>query len=310
MTGISKRLITKHQFSSAIKFTFFLPILLLPLQLPAQPQIQAIDSEGHVIKFSQPAKRIISLAPHATELLFSAGAIDQIVGTVNYSDYPEAAKKIPRIGGYNKFDLESILAKKPDLIVAWSGGNSNDQLKKIKQLGIKVFISEPKKFTDIPNNILNMGKFLGTDTAANATARKFLTQLERLKKQFPKTTAINIFYQVWNQPLMTISDDHLIGQVIQFCSGKNIFGKLNVISPRVSIEAVIEKNPDVIIAGMTKNRTNWLPEWHKWSVINAVKNNHVYGINADLLVRQTPRILQGTEKMCELLNRVRNDTKK
>lgn len=277
------------------------------MQLSAQSLIQTIDSKGHIIKFSQPAKRIISLAPHATELLFAAGATNQIVGTVNYSDYPDAAKKIPRIGGYNKFDLESILSMKPDLIVAWSGGNSNDQLKKIKQLGIKVFMSEPKKFTDIPHNILNMGKFLGTNTTAITAANNFLTEFDRLKKQYPKTTEVKVFYQVWNQPLMTISNNHLIDQVIKFCSGKNVFGPLNIISPRVSIESVIAKNPDAIISGMTKNRKNWLPEWDKWTSISAVKNKHVYGINADLLVRQTPRILQGAQKMCEILSRVRNN---
>jgi len=282
-------------------------IMLFSPMLIAQPTIQATDSEGNILYFIQPVKRIISLAPHTTELLFAAGATHQIIGTVNHSDFPEAAKKIPRIGGYNKFDLETILSLKPDLIVAWSGGNSHDQIQKLKQLGIKIFISEPKNFTDIAENIIQMGRFLGTNKTANHAAQEFLTELTLLKKQFPKEKTVSVFYQVWNEPLMTISDAHLIGKVIQFCSGKNIFGNLNVISPRINIEAVLEKNPDTIIAGMTKDRKDWLLEWEKWGNINAVKYKQVYAINADLLVRQTPRILQGTRKMCSLLNLTRKN---
>jgi len=281
--------------------------MLFSLPLASQPAIQVTDSEGTTIHFAQPAKRIISLAPHATELLFAAGATYQLIGTVNHSDFPAAAKKIPRIGGYNKFDLEYILSLKPDLIVAWSGGNSLEQISKLKQFGINVFISEPKKFTDIAKNIIQMGKFLGTHKTANETANKFLTELALLKKQFPKTSTISVFYQVWNTPLMTISDRHLIGKVIKFCSGKNIFGNLSAISPRISIEAVLNKNPDAIIAGMTKDRKDWLLQWNKWDTINAVKHKQVYAINADLLVRQTPRILQGTRKMCEILSITRKN---
>ncbi|VAW60358.1 Vitamin B12 ABC transporter, substrate-binding protein BtuF [hydrothermal vent metagenome] len=272
---------------------------------PVQASIKLIDDKGTEFEFSRPMKRIISLAPHATELLFASGATDQIVGTVSYSDYPEAAKKIPLIGGYNKVDIELIVLKKPDLIIAWAGGNSAEQLDKIRSLGFKVFISEPKKFVDIAKNIRRMGQLLGTEKIAEQVALHFLTELEALKHEYPEKEKVRVFYQVWNDPLMTISDDHLVGQVIKFCSGENVFGDMSVISPRISIEAVIEKNPDVIIAGMTRDRTEWLKEWGKWKILKAVMNKHVYPIEADLVVRQTPRILQGTRKMCEYLDRVR-----
>ncbi|VAW73793.1 Vitamin B12 ABC transporter, substrate-binding protein BtuF [hydrothermal vent metagenome] len=273
--------------------------------LVVQASIYAVDDKGTEFEFAQPVKRIISLAPHATELLFAAGATDQIVGTVSYSDYPEAAKKIPLIGGYNKVDIERIMSKKPELIVAWSSGNSTEQIEKLRHLGFRVFISEPEKFTDVARSIRNMGRFLGTEKIAQAVSSRFLSELKALKHEYPRKEKVRVFYQVWNAPLMTLSDKHLVGQVIEFCSGENVFGDLDIISPRVSIEAVIEKNPDVIIAGMTKDRRGWLKEWEKWRVLKAVANQHVYPIDAELVVRQTPRILQGTRKMCEYLDIVR-----
>jgi len=282
-------------------------VFLFSTQIIANERIRVIDDEGQNIEFSQPVKRIISLAPHATELLFSAGATNQIVGTVSYSDYPPAAKKIPLIGSYNRIDIERILSKSPDLIVAWTGGNSLDDINKLKSLGFKVFISEPKKFTDVAENIRSMGQLMATEKIAEPVAVKFLADLKQLKKDYPKNKPVRVFYQVWNDPLMTISNGHLIGKVISFCSGDNVFGNLTTIAPRVSIETVIEKNPEVIVAGMTKDRQLWLKEWDKWTVIKAVKNKHVYPIDASLVIRQTPRILQGTREMCEIFNEVRKN---
>jgi len=280
---------------------------LLSFETSAWGAIEVMDDDGNRLILDQPVKRIVSLAPHATELLFAAGATGQILATVNFSDYPEAAKKIPRIGGYNKIDIERILSSRPDLVVAWSGGNAQQQIDKIRQLGIKVFISEPKQFIDIANNIRTMGRIMGTEKQARRAADAFIQELNRLKQQYPETAPVKVFYQVWNKPLMTISDRHLVGQIIRFCSGQNIFADVDVISPRVSIEAVIERNPDVIIAGMAEGRESWLGEWDRWTVINAVKNHHVYAIDADQLVRQTPRVLKGARKMCEFFERVRKE---
>lgn len=292
------------------KILLFILIFIGSANLLAGDKLSVIDDDGKVFEFSRPVSRIVSLAPHATELLFAAGASTQIVGTVSFSDYPEAAKAIPLVGSYNKVDIEAILSKNPDLIVAWSSGNSKEQLEKLKQLGLNVYISEPKQFVGIAENIRNMGEILGTEDIANLTAKAFLDDLNSLKKHYPENKKINVFYQVWNDPLMTISDAHLIGQVIKFCSGNNVFGELPVISPRVSIEAVLKENPDVIVAGMAEGREEWLEQWEKWQVLKAVKNQHVYPINADYVTRQTPRVLLGIRKMCEHLEKARAHTKR
>jgi len=282
-------------------------LYLVSTQIYSQNLIHVVDDEGGAFKFTKPVSRIVSLSPHATELLFAAGASTQIVGAVSFSDYPESAKSIERVGSYDKVDIEAILSRNPDLVVAWSSGNSGDQIAKLKQLGLKVFISEPRQFDDIASNLRNMGKLLGTEKIANKAANSFIYELNQLKKTYPPEQPVNVFYQVWNDPLMTISNAHLIGHVIKFCSGRNVFGSLPVISPRVSIEAVIEKNPHVIIAGMTEERKEWLIEWDKWQIIQAVSNGHVYPVNADYVTRQTPRILKGIKEMCESLEKARED---
>ena len=238
-------------------------------------------------------------------MLFAAGATDQIAATVNYSDYPPEAKKIPRIGSYKKIDLESIVKINPDLIIGWKGGGSEEQIEDFKRLGYKVYFSEPKSFENVATNIINMGEILGTQKIAKVNADRFLDELLQLKKKYQNLKKVDVFYQVWNKPLMTINNDHLITEVINFCGGHNVFGSLYMRAPRVNIESVIQKNPKAIIIGMSENRKDWIAPWFKWTAIDAVKNRHVYSVNADLIVRQGPRILQGTKMVCEALERVR-----
>ena len=267
-----------------------------------------IDDDNHHVGFSKPAKRIISLSPHATELLFSAGATDQIVATVSYSDYPPQAKKITRVGSYKKIDLESVVKINPDLIIAWNSGGVEQQIKDLKKLGFKVYFSEPRSFEDVATNIINMGKILGTSDIAKINADSYLKELNRLKQKYNNLKKVNVFYQVWNKPLMTINNGHLINSVIEFCGGHNVFADLLLRAPKVGIESVIQKNPQAIIIGMSENRKDWVEPWFKWQSIDAVKNKHVYSVNADLIVRQGPRILQGTKLVCEVLEKVRHSS--
>ena len=264
-----------------------------------------IDDDGYTVTFTEPAIRIISLSPHATELLFSAGATKQVIATVSYSDYPPQAKTIKRIGSYKKIDLESVVNINPDLIIAWNSGGNKQQIEDLKKLGYKVYFSEPRSFEDVATNIVNMGKILGTSEIAETNADMYLKELVRLKKKYNNLKKVNVFYQVWNKPLMTINDGHLISNVIEFCGGHNVFGEATIRAPKIGIESVIQKNPQAIIIGMSENRKDWVEPWFKWQSINAVKNKHVYSVNADLIVRQGPRILQGAKLVCEMLEKVR-----
>ena len=287
----------------SLKLKILIFFLLSTVSFVVCAAINMIDDSGKALVFDAPVKRVISLSPHITELLYAAGVDKQIVGTVSYSDYPPAAQKIPVIGSFEKVDYEKILALQPDVIIYWGSGNPQNMINGIKELKLKLFNSEPKNFEDVARSIKMFGKLLGTQGVADNNARQYMDRLNALRKKYANHTKekVRVFYQVWNQPLMTVNKTHLINDVIEFCGGENVFAALHNIAPTIDMESVIKKNPDVIISGMAKGREEWLQDWQKWPTISAVKNAHVYAIDAGLLVRQTPRILDGTQKMCEIL---------
>lgn len=293
-----------------MKFIVFLFLIINSSHVSGATSFQVADDDGNIVTFSKPAKRIISLSPHATELLFAAGASDQIVATISYSDFPEQAKKIPRIGSHEKIDLESVININPDLIIVWKSGGSSQQIDDIKKLGYKIYSSEPKSFESVAANIVNMGKILGTNIIANKKADSFLNNLNALRNKFHNLELVDVFYQVWNQPLMTINNGHLITDIIELCGGRNVFANLPARAPKVDIESVIEKNPQAILIGMSENRNDWIEPWFKWQSIYAVKHKHVYGINADYIVRQGPRVLKGIKQVCGILENIRNSDEK
>ncbi len=269
-----------------------------------------IDATDVNITLQQPAKRIISLAPHATELLFAAGAGDRIVGTVDYSDYPAAARKIPRIGGYSAVDLERILTLKPDLIVAWLSGNGVELVERLRGLGLKVYVSEPDSLEDIAQSLEQIGTLSGSALGLEA-ARSFRLRLKKLAQEYAGKSRVSVFYQIWDSPLMTINGDHLINRVIELCGGHNVFEQLPVLNPTISLEAVLAQNPDAIIAsGMDKERPEWLDDWRHWPQLAAASAQHLFYIPPDLLQRATPRLLDGAEQLCRALDEVRHSKRK
>lgn len=268
--------------------------------------VSVIDDESNKIVLDKPAQRIISLAPNITESLFAAGAGDKIIGAVSYSDYPAAAKKIPRVGGYPSLDLEKIVSLNPDLVIAWTSGNNKQQVQKIKDFGITVFFSEPRYPDDIAKTIQRFGVLAGTQNIADKAANDFLQHYHSLQKKFSDKKKIKVFYQIWNKPIMTISGQHLISDIIELCGGENVFSDLNTITPRISLESVLASNSEVIVSGgMGKARPEWIEEWKPWKTLPAVKNEQLYFIDPALMQRVGPRILQGADKLCEFLEQAR-----
>ncbi len=268
--------------------------------------IQVIDDIGNRITLDKPAVRIISLAPHITENLFSAGAGHQIVGTVNFSDYPEQAKSISQVGGYNNINIEEIVALQPDMVIAWKEGNQKNQVEKLIALNIPVYVNESFRLEDIASDIRRFGIMTGNESVANFNANNFLQQLERLKTTYKIKNKIAVFYQVWHTPLITVSPNHIIGHIITLCGGNNIFSDLPALTPKISIEAVIAKDPEVIIAsGMDESRPEWLEGWREWQHLTAVKQDNLFFIRPDIIQRHTVRILSGARQMCVDLDRAR-----
>ena len=271
-----------------------------------QASISVVDDSGRTVEIKSSAQRIISLAPHVTESLFAAGAGNNVIGAVSYSDYPEAAKKIPRVGGYPSLDLEKIVSLKPDLVIAWTSGNNSKQIEKLISLGLTVFMSEPRYPEDIAKTIQRFGMLAGTNDIASKSYSDFMQHYQSLKERYSNKKKVKIFYQIWNKPLMTISGEHLISDIIELCGGENVFAKLKILTPRISLESVLATNSEVIVSGgMGKARPDWLDDWKNWPILPAVKNKQLYFVEPSLMQRVGPRILDGADKLCEILDKAR-----
>lgn len=272
----------------------------------ARAEINLVDDTGQRLRLAHPATRIISLAPHATELLFAAGAGDRIVGVVKYSDYPAAALTLPLIGSYNSLDMERILALRPDMIIVWKNGNNTAQIAQLKTLGVPLYFSEPRNIADIANAIERLGKLAQTETQATQSAAQFRERYAQLTRQYSARRAITVFYQIWSQPIMTVNGKQIISDVIHQCGGTNIFAALPALTPAISMETILAADPQVIIAsGMGNQRPAWLDEWRRWPRLTAVQHENLYFVFADLINRPTPRLLDGMEQVCIMLEQAR-----
>ena len=280
--------------------------LLLATQF-ANAEIVVQDDAGQTVRLAAPARRIVSLAPHITENLYAAGAGSSIVGAVEYSDYPEAAKQLKRVGGYGRFDLEAILALKPDLVIAWESGNPAAHLAKLKALGLPLFISQPRKIDDIATSIARFGELAGTSGVAIDTARAFRARHAELSARYANRPPVRTFYQIWNQPLVTVNGEQLISDVMRLCGAENVFAGLSQLAPTVSVEAVIAANPEAIVAsGMGKTRPEWLDMWRRWQDLTATARGNLFFIPPDIINRHTPRVLDGAQLLCTQMETVRS----
>lgn len=277
-------------------------LLLAPVL--AHATVSAVDDGHHVVTLAHPAQRIVSLAPHTTEMLYAAGAGAAVVGVVEYSDYPPEARRLPSVGSGIALDLERILKLKPDLVVYWESGNSAAQMDRLRALGIPVFDSEPHDFETIASSIERLAHLAGTDAAGQTAAAHFRARLEKLKETYRGRPIVNVFYQVWRNPLMTLNGAHPVSRALRLCGGRNIFADLPQLAPTVDVEAVLAADPDAIIAG-SGGAGDALADWRRFPQLKAVARGNLLTVDGSLLNRSGPRILDGVEQLCETLDRAR-----
>ena len=265
------------------------------------------DDTGATVRLAAPARRIVSLAPHVTETLFAAGAGARLVGAVEYSDYPEAAQQLARIGGYSRLDLEAIAALKPDLAVGWASGNSPAHIEKLRALGIPVYLAQPERIDDVAGSLERYGELAGTQTQAGAAADRFRHRLRELRTRYGARPKVRTFYQIWRQPLMTVGGGQVISDAIRLCSGENVFADLKPLAPKVTVEAVLAADPEAIVAsGMGESRPEWLDDWRHWKTMTAVKRDNLFFVQPDLIQRHTPRLVEGAARLCAHLETARS----
>ena len=254
---------------------------------------------------SEPATRIVSLAPHITELVFAAGAGEQLVGVVEYSDFPAAAADLPRVGDAFRVDFEAISLLQPDLVLSWESGNPIEIVERLRELGYRVVETEPQGLESVAAQLQLIGDLAGTTDFADQAAATLRKRIAELGRNSEAAEPLSVFWQISADPYFTVTHRHIINEVIELCGGRNIFADLSGVAPTVTFEAVLAERPDVIIASVAPVDVTWKQGWQRWAQLPAVQQKHLYGVEPDLISRAGPRIVDGAAQVCAALEAAR-----
>jgi iron complex transport system substrate-binding protein len=267
------------------------------------------DDSNKDIEFAKPAQRIVALAPFITELVYAAGAGDRLVGASAYSDYPASARSLPVVGDAVALNLEQLLSLKPDLVITWTSGNRAANTARVESLGIRVLSVDAQSLNDIPRLLRLIGAAAGSIGQAEQAARNFEQRLLSIQNRYAGRRPVSVFLEVWHRPLMTVNGSHFASRAVEVCGGKNIFAEVSGLTPEVGMEEIFSRDPEAIVGGgSATSKAQLLRDWQQ-SGVRAVKQDHVFYIHPDLIQRPTPRILDGVEKICADLQKVRDDAR-
>ena len=260
------------------------------------------DDAGQRVVLPKPPLRMVSLAPSATEMLFAAGAGDRLVATVDYSNVPAAAKQVPRIGDYTAIDMERLVAFHPDLVVVWPGGGNPAQIDKIAKLGIPIYRQQVNKLADLPASLRRLGALAADKSVSERAARNLEAQLARMEHEYGGGKHPTVLLEVWNRPLYTIGGNHLMSDALTLCGARNVFGDLKEQGPVIDTEAVIARNPDIIVAVAPPGKgASWLEEWKRFPSLKAVRTGRLIPFEDPGFNRLGPSVVPATEALCKAL---------
>jgi iron complex transport system substrate-binding protein len=262
-----------------------------------------------VVELRTPPARIVALSPGLTEIVFAAGAGKRLVAAVRFSDYPEAAKRVPRLGDASRVDLERLIAVKPDLVLGWKSGNPPGDLARIESLGLPLFVTEPTRLADVAKLVRTVGALAGTGKVAGDAAAAFERELDSLRARYAARAKVRVFYEIWHRPLLTVNGAHVISDVLALCGGVNVFASAPLLTPAVSLEAVAAAKPDVILGGSSAGGPDALTGEWRAARVEALREVPVRYVPPDWIQRQTPRIARGARAVCEELEAVRRSAK-
>ncbi len=280
-------------------------LLLLVLAAPSSAT-EFRDDRNHSVSITRKPARIAALSPHLAEIVYAAGAGGQLAAVVRYSDYPRAASRVPQVGDASRIDLERLLALKPDLVLGWKSGNPAHDLARVERLGFPLFVTEPRRLSDISRLLRTVGALAGTESIAEAAASAVEQELLSLRQRYSARPRVRVFYEIWHRPLLTVNGQHIISDVIALCGGLNVFADAAVLTPAVSLEAVLAARPDVILGGSSAGAPGNLErEWAE-APVQALRELPTRYVTPDLIQRQTPRMVAGARMICEQLEGIRS----
>jgi iron complex transport system substrate-binding protein len=277
------------------------PLILLLFVSSAFGAVSATDSDGRRVSLAAPAQRIVSLAPHVTEQLFAAGAGAKVVAASEYSDYPEAAQRLPRVASSGTVNLEMVLALKPDLVVAWRLEATSAALARLESLGVPVFYSEPRRLAQIPQMIEALGELAGTGAVAGPLARALRNELTQLEKTYRARRPVSVFYQIAERPLMTLGGGQFVSDAIALCGGRSIFAASALMAPQVNVESVLAADPEAIVTTFD----GWLEAWRRFPGLRAVRAGNLFTVPVNEMHRHGPRAVGATALLCRHLDEAR-----
>ncbi|MGQ7242561.1 cobalamin-binding protein [Salinicola sp. V024] len=259
--------------------------------------ISVEDDSGQRVTLAQPAERIIALAPHLVELSYAVGAGGQLVGAIDGSDYPPAARQLDRVGSYRGIPLELIVAKQPDLVLVWGSGTPASLVEQLERLDIPVYRSEPHKLEQIAGDLRDIGRLTGHSDAGEQAASDFEQALEGTSQQL--SPAPRVFYQLGQSPLTTLAGGQIVTQVIRHCGGVPLFDDAPVLVPQIGWESLVEAQPEVILAAGNDDR--WRAFWTSHDELPAVRDGALYTLDPDAISRPAPRMIQAVRQVCRAL---------
>lgn len=269
----------------------------------SQGAIELEDDEQQPLVLAHAAQRIVSLSPGATAMLFAAGAGQRIVGTSEYSDEPQAARAIERIGDSQGFDLERILALQPDVVVVWSGGTSSAQIARLQRVGLRIYRHRLARLDDLPQSLIRLGRLAGSEAQAQWAAAELSRRIGVLRHTYAQAKAATVLIQVWDRPIYTVGGSQLMTDVIHACGERSLYEDLTEPAPAVSLESVLARDPDIILALAPDQNAerDWLAAWRSYPSIKAVRNGQLIGWTDQRLSRLGPSILDASEQLCHRL---------
>ncbi len=260
------------------------------------------DDTGQRVTLPNTPSRIVSLAPGATEMLFAAGAGRHVIATVEYSDEPPAAKQVPRIGDVVAIDMERLVALRPEVAVVWPGGGNPAQIEKISRLHIPMYRQQVNKLSDIPDSLRRLGTLAGTEAIAEQAARNIEARLTSLVRTYGSGRHPSVLVEVWNHPVYTVGGSQLISDALTTCGARNAFGDLKELSPVIDVEAIVARDPDIIVAAAPPGAgSEWLADWKHFTTLRAVRNGNLITFEDPRLVRLGPSVVDATDVLCKAL---------
>jgi iron complex transport system substrate-binding protein len=265
-----------------------------------------IDDNGHTVTLAAPARRVVSLGPHLTEIVFAVGGGDTLGGVIRYSDHPSAARDLPVVGDAFALDFEAIVKLRPDLVLVWDSGLNQRHKARLRSLGLTVYESEIRQAQGIADTLRRVGLLLGRDAQGEAAAVAFESRWLGLQRSHAGRKPVRVFWQLWHEPLMTVNREHLISEAMRTCGGVNVFGELPLLTPTISREAAVAADPQLIAtSGRAEDAARDFAAWRRFGNVDAVKRNRFATIDGSLIVRMGPRFVDGAQALCDAIDRAR-----